>query len=153
LNSIGYPAASLDAPPMATLAADGQSWSVELWTEAVPYNSFGHPLGVRVTLNPTGQVTGGTGFWLVVQDQEDVALVSADVAWSEVAARQGYWTGGGIASSGGTFDVDTMFLGYTLTREDDGSDLIYQPTVIIQGEFTTPSGDSARITVYLRASQ
>lgn len=152
LAGIGYPVDSLTATPLAEEGADG-SWSIQIWTADVPYNSFGHPLGVIVTVNAAGQITGGTGFWLTLHSEEDVSILSADEAWEAIAALEGYWTGGGIAAGGGEYAIDTLFLGYTLTRADGEDELIYQPTIIAQGEFTTPNGDATRLTVYLQATK
>lgn len=152
LDSIGYPADSLNATPLTEEGVDG-SWTIELWTNALPFNSFGHPLGVRVTMDADGNITGGTGFWLTVSSEASVSIRSSDEAWKAISSHQGYWTGGGIASGGGEFTVDTLFLGYTLTRDEGDAQLTYQPTIIAQGDFRAPNGDAARVTVYLQASR
>jgi hypothetical protein len=152
LATIGYPAENLTAQPLVEEDADG-SWRLEIWTDSVPFNSFGHPLGVIVTVNAAGVVTGGSGFWLTLDREENVAILSADDAWQAIADLQGYWTGGGIAAGGGEFTVDRLFLGYTLTRVDGMDELVYQPTIIAQGDFTSPNGGATRLTVYLQASE
>lgn len=152
LATIGYPTDDLTAQPRIIEDGEG-NWRLELWNTALPYNSFGHPIGVVVTLSADGQVVEGSGFWLSVASEEQVAILSAAEAWQAIAAGQGYWTGGGIAAGGGEFAVDTFFLGYTLTRVPGVDRLVYQPTIIAQGDFTALAGAATRLTVYLQAAR
>lgn len=152
LRTIGYPAEGLSATPLTEQASDG-SWSIQISTADVPLNSYGHPLGVIITVNAAGVITGGTGFWLTLHSEEDAPLLSADDAWEALVEHEGYWTGGGIASEGGEYAVDSLSLGYTLTSVDGTDKLIYQPTLIAEGDFTAPNGDESRLTVYLQATK
>jgi hypothetical protein len=152
LASVGYPVDRLAPGVDVQPSADGTSYLVSTRYEAVPQPGIGRPLGVTLVVTSEGAVTEASGFWLEVSATEEAALVSADEAWQAVASGEGYWTGGGVASGGGAFRVDSIRITYFLTKND--GELVLQPVVEAMGNFESADGNaSARIRCFVQAAK
>jgi hypothetical protein len=150
LGLIGYPVERLSPKAEAAPLGDGQ-WVVELVIDALPQPGLGHPIGINLTVDGDGTVTGASGYWLVTTDAEQATLISVDEAWQALTRGEGYWRDGGMSSDGGQFLVDQVRISWMLTINPT-DDLILQPVVEWSGEFTTADGlASGRVSVFVQA--
>lgn len=152
LIQIGYPIGQL-ADEARAEPFDDMQWIVAFSIDAMPETGIGHPMGVTMLVDTEGHVVDATGYWLVPTASHDVPLISAEDAWSAMMSGQGYWRDGGMAQEGGELRVDRVGISYVLTSNDDG-DLILQPVVQCDGEFTTADGGgTGRVSVFVQAGQ
>lgn len=147
LGSIGYPVGALGEPDVDDL---GDQWLVEIPYARLPVPGIGHPLGVTLILGRDGVVAEARGFWLSVNAQEPVSLVSIADAWSVVTRGGGYWRDGGMSAEGGEFRADAVRLSSVLTKAAD--DLVLQPVIEFSGTFMTRGGTPAQISVFVAAT-
>ncbi|MCO5177103.1 MAG: hypothetical protein M9890_09070 [Thermomicrobiales bacterium] len=147
LAALDYPTETLGAPIVDDF---GELWQVQFPMANMPSIGVGYPLGVSLMLHRDGTPAEARGYWLTVNQEAPVDVISVERAWDSVTHGGGYWRDGGMSAGGGEFRAESVQLSSILTT--DGGELKLLPVYEFRGEFTMPDGSSAPISVFVRAS-
>lgn len=148
LTASGFPVRDPSASA-AVVTAEGSSLRVDFPVETTPAVGLGHPLTVSVLIDENGVIQTVSGYWLQLEETQDIGLLSAEEAWRAVSEGQGYWMSQSPLGSSGHFEVETFTMSYVLTV-DDRDELVLQPVYRASGKFRDQSGnvfDSVSVVV------
>ncbi len=153
LQEFGFPVGNSGVSPVIQTMENGQRFvHVPLGDRQLPNPAVGHPMSITLVVDPEGRIVSVSGYWLEVTDQEDVELVTAEKAWQQVQAGQGYWPEGSAPRKAGEFVAEHFEVSYMLTSSEGAKKgLTLQPVIAVSGNFyPTDGSDSYSTTVYVK---
>ena len=150
LRASGFPLRDPVPQPTVSTMEDGMT-KVDFPVEVAPDVAVGHPLTVSVMIDKDGMIKTVSGYWLQLIETSQIAVLSPEEAWAELADGKGFWSSRSPIESSGHFEVETFAVAYVLTVDSDGQ-LILQPVYRATGEFRDHNGQVIEgVTVMVQA--
>lgn len=150
LTASGFPVRDPSASA-AVVKAEGSGLRIDFPVETAPAVALGHPLTVSVLIDENGMIQTVSGYWLQLEETQNIGLLSAEEAWRAVSEGQGYWMSHVPLESSGQFEVETFSVSYVLTI-DDRQELVLQPVYRASGTFKDHRGNVIEgVSVVLQA--
>ncbi|CAN5701769.1 hypothetical protein BH24CHL1_BH24CHL1_16000 [soil metagenome] len=135
----------------AVVKPEGAGLRIDFPVETTPAVALGHPLTVSVLIDENGVIQTVSGYWLQLEETQDLGLLSAAEAWRAVSEGQGYWMSHTPLENSGRFEVETFSVTYVLTV-DDRQELVLQPVYRANGTFKDYRGNVIEgVSVVLQA--